>query len=210
LEERAAGGRKKFQTLAANVVGLLQQLQYESLKSFRSAAVSNEFCNSAVDLSNFHAIRRISWIVSDNYTQALRVALETNSNYLTDLQLEYVNQPNGDFKQDDDADNDIDNNEDEDAGDQGEYQRNFFAREALGLKRSTATSKDIFPALTSLSLGFISLNDAEKPLVHALNVSGLLHLTLRQCPGMENFLRVITESSQTLKLLSLEYLSAHL
>jgi len=47
LEERAAGGRTKFQTLAANVVGLLQQLQYESLKSFRSAAVSNEFCNSA-------------------------------------------------------------------------------------------------------------------------------------------------------------------
>jgi hypothetical protein len=241
LEERAAGGRTKFQTLAANVVGLLQQLQYESLTSFSwelgtcipkqilgrmgclplmqtsleditlvtwSGCHDENEDDSAVDLSKFHAIRRISWIGSDNYTQALRVALETNSKHLTDLQLEYVNRPNGDFTQDDDTDDDIDNNEDEDAGDQREYQRNFFAREALGLKRSTATSEVIFPALTSLSLGFISLKNAEKALVHALNTSGLLHLTLRQCPGMEDFLRVITESGQTLKLLSLEYHSS--
>jgi hypothetical protein len=168
--------------------------------------------DNAVDLSKFHAIKRISWIGSDNYTKALRVALETNSKHLTDLQLEHINQPNGSFIQDDatddDTDDDIDSNEDEDAGDQRAYQRNFFAREALGLKRSTATPEVIFPALTSLSLGFISLKNAEKALVHMLNISGLLHLTLRQCPGMEDFLRVITESGQTLKLLSLEYHSS--
>jgi hypothetical protein len=47
LRERAAGRRTKFQTLAINAVGLFQQLQYESLKSFRSAAVTNGFWNSA-------------------------------------------------------------------------------------------------------------------------------------------------------------------
>jgi len=34
LKEREAGGRTKFQKLATNTVGLLQQLQYKSLKSF--------------------------------------------------------------------------------------------------------------------------------------------------------------------------------
>jgi hypothetical protein len=170
-----------------------------------SGCYNDDEDDSVVDLSKFHAIRRISWIGWDDYTQALRVALETNSKHLTDLQLEYVNRPNGDFIEDDDTDDDINNNEDEDTGDRGAHHPNFFAREALGLKRSTATSEAVFPALTSLYLSFISLKNAEKALVHTLNISGLLHLKLRQCPAMEDFLRVITESGQMLKLLSLEY-----
>jgi hypothetical protein len=138
---------------------------------------------------------------SDFYFQALRHALETNSKLLTHLRVEYVNQPDGSWlRQDDNIDND-----DANSGDQGAYYRNFFAREGLGLKRSIATSEVIFPALNSLSLGFIPLQNAEKTLVHALNISGLSHLTLRQCPGMEDFLRAIAASGQMLRLLSLEY-----
>ena len=70
---------------------------------------------NAVDLSTFYTIRRISWIglQSDFYIQALRVALETNSNRLTHLRLEYVNQSDGSFGEDDDTDDD---DEDEDSG----------------------------------------------------------------------------------------------
>lgn len=144
--------------------------------------------DSAVDLSGFHAIRRISWIGLETEfdIQALRVSLETNSKHLTHLRLEYVSRE-GSSEQGDDTDDDTDNtgdDEDKDTGDRGAYQRNFFARKVLGLKRSRAASEIIFPALTSLALGFISLKQAEKAPLHALNVSRLSHLTLRQCPGM--------------------------
>jgi hypothetical protein len=170
--------------------------------------------DSVVDLSRFHAIQRISWIglESDFYIQALRVALKANSKHLTHLRLEYVSD-DGSFGQDDDTDDDddddsTDDDEDENAGDRGAYQRNFFAREILGLKRSRATPEVILPALTSLALGFISLKHAEKDLAHALNFRELLQLTLRHCPGMEDFLRAISASGQTLKLLTLEYNSS--
>jgi hypothetical protein len=45
----------------------------------------------------------------------------------------------------------------------------------------------------------------EKSLVHGLDISGLLHLTLRQCNHMEQFLRAITDIGQTLNILSLVY-----
>jgi hypothetical protein len=53
-------------------------------------------------------------------------------------------------------------------------------------------------------LGFIPLKNAEIALVHALNARKLSHLTLRQCPAKEEFLRRVIASGSTLRLLSLE------
>lgn len=157
-----------------------------------------------LDLSQFRALRQISWIGlhSDSHFMDLQYALETNSKHLTHLRLEYVNQPDVScFGDNHDTDDD-----DANSGDQGIYYRNYFAREALGLKRSAISLDDVmFPSLSSLSLGCVPLKNAEKALVHALNISGLRHLSLRQCPGMDNFLTEVAASGQILSLLSLEY-----
>ncbi|KFY58186.1 hypothetical protein V496_06227 [Pseudogymnoascus sp. VKM F-4515 (FW-2607)] len=157
-----------------------------------------------LDLSQFRALRQISWIGlhSDSHFMDLQYALETNSKHLTHLRLEYVNQPDVScFGDNHDTDGD-----DANSGDQGIYYRNYFAREALGLKRSAISLGDVmFPSLSSLSLGCVPLKNAEKALVHALNISGLRHLSLRQCPGMDNFLTEVAASGQILSLLSLEY-----
>jgi hypothetical protein len=120
--------------------------------------------DSTIDLSKFHNLRRISWFGADNYTEALHVVLKTNSRHLTDLQLEYQSIPTEDLEDDDSSYDEIDYSEDEDEATEarGEYLRNFFAREVLDLKPSTPTSELIFPALTSLSLSFISLKNARK------------------------------------------------
>jgi hypothetical protein len=156
-----------------------------------------------VDLSEFRALRRISWIglQSVSYIMNLQYALETNSKHLTHLRLEYVNQPDGSWSEGHDTDDD-----DANSGNQGIYYRNYFAREALGLKRSAISLNDVmFPSFSSLSLGCVPLKNAEKALVHALNISGLRHLSLRQCPSMDNFLTEVAASGQILSLLSLEY-----
>ncbi|KFZ17811.1 hypothetical protein V501_01554 [Pseudogymnoascus sp. VKM F-4519 (FW-2642)] len=157
-----------------------------------------------LDLSQFRALRQISWIGlhSDSHFMDLQYALETNSKHLTHLRLEYVNEPDVSCF----GDNHDTNDDDANIGDQGIYYRNYFAREALGLKRSAISLDDVmFPSLSSLSLGCVPLKNAEEALVHALNISGLRHLSLRQCPGMDNFLTEVAASGQILSLLSLEY-----
>ncbi|KFY18708.1 hypothetical protein V493_08398 [Pseudogymnoascus sp. VKM F-4281 (FW-2241)] len=157
-----------------------------------------------LDLSQFRALRRISWIGlhSESHFMDLQYALKTNSKHLTHLRLEYVNQPDVSCY----GDNHDTDYDDANSGDQGIYYCNYFAREALGLKRSAISLDDVmFPSLSSLSLGCVPLKNAEKALVHALNISGLRHLSLRQCPSMDNFLAEIAASGQILSLLSLEY-----
>jgi hypothetical protein len=60
------------------------------------------------------------------------------------------------------------------------------------------------PALEILSLGAISLENAARGVAYALNFSGLSSLTLRHCPGSEEFLTAVIDSRQTIRLSSLE------
>ncbi|PVH67571.1 hypothetical protein DL98DRAFT_600354 [Cadophora sp. DSE1049] len=60
----------------------------------------------------------------------------------------------------------------------------------------------MFPALETLSLSAISLENAEK--AYALNFSGLSSLKLRHCSGSEEFLTAVIDSGQTIRLSSLE------
>ena len=98
--------------------------------------------------------------------------LATHSRLLTHLRLEYRPKTETIW---DGQDNDIDGN--------NEDYLNFFARKILGLKRTSTTSEVIFPALTSLGLGFISLKNSGKVLVHALDIRGISSLALHKCPG---------------------------
>jgi hypothetical protein len=163
---------------------------------------------SDVDLSTFHALKQISWIglQSKSYIQALRGALDNNSNWLTHLRIEYVIQPEQDYNQRtqvllfDSLESDQ-----QQMNHRWPSNRNFFAHEILGLDRAVYTSEIMFPALISLSLGSIPLSHSEKALVSALGIGGLSHLSLRQCPFMNHFLKAILESGQSLSLSSLEY-----
>jgi hypothetical protein len=152
-----------------------------------------------IDLSQFHNIRQISWVglQSEFYIRSLCDALATNSKLVTHLRLEFLPQDKDDLAE---LDNDIDDDDD---------YPNFFARNILGLKRSNIVSDVIFPALTSVKLGFISLTNVGKVLVPALNIRFLSSLTLHRCPGMEDLLREITACGETLQLSSLEYVSAY-
>ena len=62
----------------------------------------------------------------------------------------------------------------------------------------------MFPALGSLSLSAVSLENAGKELVYALNFSQLSSLTLRHCPRSEEFLNAVIDSGQTIQLSLLE------
>lgn len=180
-------------------------LKQASVEELNLVTGSGCFCeddnSNDIDLSRFRNIRRISWagLGTDSHFETLHHALLTNSKRLTHLRLEYADQPEEDFSTED-----LDIFE---GGDQEIYYGICFARGLLGLKRPFSATLDIlFPSLTSLSLESVPLINGKKSLVHALNVSQLLHLTLRKCSAMEDFLREIVAAGQPLKLLSLEYI----
>jgi hypothetical protein len=62
----------------------------------------------------------------------------------------------------------------------------------------------MFPALRTLALRSISLENAEKELALALNLTRLSSLTLRHCSGSEDFLNAAVASGQKICLSSLE------
>lgn len=62
----------------------------------------------------------------------------------------------------------------------------------------------MFLALETLSLSAVFLENAGKELAHALNFSRLLSLTLRHCPGSEEFLNAVIDSGQAIRLSSRE------
>ncbi len=172
-----------------------------------------------VDLSRFRTLHQISRIGLQHasHFSVLQRALQKKSKCLTHLHLEYITKPDEDWHNvESDTETDNEDNEEDVATDyskdndvndgiqRGIYQ-NYFAIEALGLKQINFASDAMFPTLTSLSLGFVSLRKAEAALAHAFNVSGLLHLTLRKCPAMDDFLQTIAASGQELRLLSFEY-----
>lgn len=162
---------------------------------------------SEIDLLQFKALRRISWIGvrSDASLKALRGALVANSARLTHLGLEYVKQTDGapiggvgGYEYDDEIN--------EEGVAEGIDYGNHLAREILGLKRSIAEAQCVFASLSSLSLAFVPLKNAEKPLAHAFNIGQLTRLSLRKCSGMEYFLKEIINTGQAPpKLTSLEF-----
>lgn len=135
---------------------------------------------------------------SSLYFEDLSEVLKINAEHLTDLHLEYASERNGTPI--------IHSNHDYDLDDEGgPHYNNHFSREVLGLTRSHASPRCIFPKLSSLALAFVPLENAEKVLEKSLNVSDLQHLSLRKCAGMEDFIKAAIELGQVLKLSSLEY-----
>jgi hypothetical protein len=119
---------------------------------------------------------------------ALSRALKNNSEHLRELRLDFVNWSEEDS-------DDLDDSDDDDS-------ENFFASQVL--KLSADQFEIMFPALETLSLSDISLENAEKGIAYAFNFSELSSLTLRHCSGSEEFLTAVIDSSQTIRLSSLE------
>lgn len=116
---------------------------------------------SDVDLSTFHALKQISWIglQSKSYIQALRGALDNNSNWLTHLRIEYLIQPEQDYNQRTQVLHfESLQSDQQQMNHRWPSNRNFFAHEIMGLDRAVYTSEIMFPALISLSLGSIPLS----------------------------------------------------
>lgn len=135
-----------------------------------------------IDLSGFNSLRDISWtgLQSDKDLDTLGSALKNNALHLEQLQLDFVNWTPDHWDED----------------------SNFFAGEIL--KLPVGKISVMFPALKMLSLRAISLENAEKELAHALNLSKLSSLTLRHCSGSEDFLAAAVAGGQIIGLSSLE------
>jgi hypothetical protein len=137
-----------------------------------------------IDLSAFRSLRDISWtgLRSSEEFDALSRALKNNSGHLRKLRLDFFNWLEEDWDADD--------------------SENVFASQVLNL--SADQFEIMFPALETLSLSAISLENAEKGVAYALNFSGLSSLTLRHCSGSEEFLTAVIDSGQTIRLSLLE------
>jgi hypothetical protein len=142
---------------------------------------------NSIDLSAFRSLRHISWVglQSSKEFDALSCALKNNSEHLRELRLDFVHgQRKIRFSRHDDD------------------SENFFASQVL--KLSAGQSKTIFPALDTLSLSYISLENAENEIAYAFNFTELSSLTLRHCSGFEEFLTEFIGSGHTIRLSSLE------
>jgi hypothetical protein len=142
-----------------------------------------------IDLSAFRSLRSISWINlrSAEDFEALGSVLQTNSAHLTELQLDFVYWAEA---------------EDSWFVDWGRWSENFFARQVLKLSAGEIAVK--FPALETLLLSEVSLVSAAPEMFYAFNLSRLRSLTLRNCPGSEDFLRGVVELGEAIRLVSLE------
>ena len=79
---------------------------------------------------------------------------------------------------------------------------NFFAQKTLRIRRGQEV--DLLPNLTFLSLSAVSFQSAAKEMTHALHVSGLRVLKLRNCPHYYRFLEAIIKFGITPSLKSFE------
>jgi hypothetical protein len=82
--------------------------------------------------------------------------------------------------------------------DEDDDSRSFFASKVL--KLLAGQFEIMFPALETLFLSAVLLENAGKELVYALNFSCLSSLTLRDCPGSEEFLNAVIDLGQTIRL----------
>jgi len=146
-----------------------------------------------IDLSAFRSLRGISWInlrsVED--FEALGSVLQTNSAHLRELRLDFVYWTEADdswftYR----------------GRLEGHHSENFFAWEVLKLSAGEVVVK--FPALETLLLSGVSFNSAAPEMFYAFNLSRLRSLTLRNCPGSDDFIKGAIELGQAIRLISLE------
>jgi hypothetical protein len=162
-----------------------KQRSIESISLITGGACTiNTDGENPIDLSAFYSLRDISWIglQSSEEFDTLSRALKNNSEHLRELRLDFVNWTEEDWDEDD--------------------SENLFASHIL--KLSAGQCEIMFPALEILSLSAISLENAARGVAYALNFSGLFSLTLRHCPGSEEFLTAVIDSGRTIRLSSLE------
>jgi len=163
-----------------------KQTSIESISLITGGACPiNTDGKNTIDLSAFRSLRHISWtgLKSTEEFDTLSRALKNNSERLRELRLDFVNWSEEDSFDSDDS-------------------QNFFASQVL--KLSADQCEIMFPALETLSLSGISLENAQKGIAYAFNFHELSSLTLHHCSGSEEFLTEVIGSGQTIRLSSLE------
>ncbi|KAM0256121.1 hypothetical protein ACHAQJ_005208 [Trichoderma viride] len=145
-----------------------------------------------IDLSRFHQLRSLSWKAPNPENMStISVAIRRNSPHLQKLELDLVNWPRlwADL-----ASSIVDIDED------GFEAQNFFVGKVLGQNESS--TRPLLPAIRVLSLTQIPLLAS---LAYAINFDTLVSLTLRMCPGMNNFLERVVQLRFPIKLKTLEF-----
>jgi len=136
----------------------------------------------SLDLPNFEAIQQLTWIATQNkfISSKLGKVSRKNSKHLTHLRL----QKNEWWFDGQIGDEDLGTNTDREA-----LYNNVFAYRVMGFGKSIASSTITLPALTYLSLEFISLKDAQEAMIRAFNFFNRSDLTLNKCPSIYKKLR---------------------
>jgi hypothetical protein len=84
---------------------------------------------------------------------------------------------------------------------------NFFGERVLGL--APGSTQVLFLSIKSLSFSSVQFQDASLEIAHALDISRLHHLNLRNCRHTGPLFRKIVESAKPLNLRSLELVIPH-
>ncbi|OAQ62501.1 F-box-like domain-containing protein [Purpureocillium lilacinum] len=149
----------------------------------------HDHCN--IDLASFRNLRDLCWKgPRPEDLDTLAIAIRTNSQHLQSLQLDFV-----DWQELRENLGYIGDEEDEN----GIAAPNIFVYGILGL--SDRSPRPILPAIRTLDLSHVPVAAA---MVRVLNFNSLQSLTLRMCPGMDQFLKRILQSKLRIRLERLE------
>lgn len=149
----------------------------------------HDHCN--IDLASFRNLRDLRWTgPRPEDLDTLAIAIRTNSQHLQSLQLDFV-----DWQELRENLGYIGDEEDEN----GIAAPDIFVYGILGL--SDRSPRPILPAIRTLDLSHVPVAAA---MVRVLNFNSLQSLTLRMCPGMDQFLKRILQSKLRIRLERLE------
>ena len=171
-------------------------------RSIRSLSLTSDiFCDECgvedceVDLAPFNQLQSLGWRgLNAEQLGILSVAIQNNAANLKELELDFVNWPGlwellGYYSDDEDESDTT--------------PRNYFARKILGLNRDPVYP--ILPVIRVLSLSQVPLGPN---MARCVNFDTLESLTLRLCPGWDEFIRQVAELKIPIKLKRLEILES--
>ncbi|KPM41357.1 hypothetical protein AK830_g5172 [Neonectria ditissima] len=182
--------------IPSNILGTygilsLKQPLLQSLELTTSMNTRCRYGRSNVDLSSFRHLKSLSWRApAVHHLNVISVAIRNNSQHLHKLELDFI-----DWKY----------YQDEIEG-TGPFRMNifhiidYFACILLDILSLDEAIPQLFPVIQVLSLSHMYL---AKEIAHAINFETLRSLTLRQCPGLAEFIRE-AYSNNSIRLKTLE------
>ena len=141
-----------------------------------------------IDLTVFHELHHLSWRgLNRSHQRAVSTAIQRNSGHMETLELDFGNwrRLRGTLMSDD--------------ADEEYNPQEYFSREVLCLNEKPTHL--LFPRIRSLSLSHVALSSTVS---HALSLRTLESLTIRACPGWDEFLDCLLLQNIGIRLTRLE------